>query len=466
MTNTSPTPKSTDPSDFANLSNTELAVIRTDLAQERTGMSNQRTDLAQERTDLAKERNRMAGERTLLAWIRTSLAMISFGFGIDRFFAYLDKTQANQNLDAISEERLLGLSFITLGTFGLLAAIINHWQNLKNLDREQYTYTPRWSLAMVVAIVLVFIGLATYFPLITADVKLRDIITFDSQIIRNLVSLTVFGIMLTMGINFSLRDLLAFWKQSDLVLRAQLAVSVLMPAIAIVLLWLLHPPNAVIVGLILLAASPGAPLLTKRVQMAGGSFNYGASLQVTLSLSAVLITPIILSISGLIFPVATATVDSLQIATQIALVQLLPLSIGLGLRQVGSEIADEIGDFLTIIANTLFVVLAIFLLVMSLDLISNLGTLPIVLILAIASVSLTIGHFLGGSASETRAAVAIASIARNVGLAIFIAVLNQQTQAIPVILSYLILAALVAFPYSAWMRRQIKASSVDTSIPV
>ena len=452
MTNTSPTPKSTDPSDFANLSNTELAVIR--------------TDLAQERTDLAKERNRMAGERTLLAWIRTSLAMISFGFGIDRFFAYLDKTQANQNLDAISEERLLGLSFITLGTFGLLAAIINHWQNLKNLDREQYTYTSRWSLAMVVAIVLVFIGLATYFPLITADVKLRDIITFDSQIIRNLVSLTVFGIMLTMGINFSLRDLLAFWKQSDLVLRAQLAVSVLMPAIAIVLLWLLHPPNAVIVGLILLAASPGAPLLTKRVQMAGGSFNYGASLQITLSLSAVLITPIILSISGLIFPVATATVDSLQIATQIALVQLLPLSIGLGLRQVGSEIADEIGDFLTIIANTLFVVLAIFLLVMSLDLISNLGTLPIVLILAIASVSLTIGHFLGGSASETRAAVAIASIARNVGLAIFIAVLNQQTQAIPVILSYLILAALVAFPYSAWMRRQIKASSVDTSIPV
>ncbi|MDJ0572882.1 MAG: DUF202 domain-containing protein [Pleurocapsa sp. MO_192.B19] len=452
MTNTSPTPKSTDPSDFANLSNTELAVIR--------------TDLAQERTDLAKERNRMAGERTLLAWIRTSLAMISFGFGIDRFFAYLDKTQANQDLDAISEERLLGLSFITLGTFGLLAAIINHWQNLKNLDREQYTYTSRWSLAMVVAIVLVFIGLATYFPLITADVKLRDIITFDSQIIRNLVSLTVFGIMLTMGINFSLRDLLAFWKQSDLVLRAQLAVSVLMPAIALLLLWLLHPPNAVIVGLILLAASPGAPLLTKRVQMAGGSFNYGASLQVTLSLSAVLITPIILSISGLIFPVATATVDSLQIATQIALVQLLPLSIGLGLRQVGSEIADEIGDFLTIIANTLFVVLAIFLLVMSLDLISNLGTLPIVLILAIASVSLTIGHFLGGSASETRAAVAIASIARNVGLAIFIAVLNQQTQAIPVILSYLILAALVAFPYSAWMRRQIKASSVDTSIPV
>ena len=471
MTDVSPTPESNTPSDFANLSNTELAVIRTDLAQERTGMSTQRTgmaqernDLAESRTDLARERNRMAAERTLMAWIRTSLSLISFGFGIDRFFAYLDKTQANQNLDTIGEERLLGLSFITLGTFGLIAAVISHWQSLKNLEERKYIYTPRWSLAIVVAILLACIGLATYLPLMTADVKLREIITLDNQIIRNLVSLTIFTIMLTMGINFSLRDLFAFWKQSNLVLRGQLAVSVLVPVLTLVLLWLLHPPNAVIVGLILLAASPGAPLLTKRVQMAGGSFNYGASLQVTLSLSAVLVTPIILGIFASIFPVATATVDSLQIAKQIAVVQLLPLSIGLGLRQVGYEIADEISDFLTITANTLFVVVAIFLLVLSLDLIPNLGTLPIVLILAIASASLLIGHLLGGPTSETRAAVAIASIARNAGLALFIAILNHQTAAIPVILSYLILGALVAFPYSAWMKRQITASSVDTSI--
>ena len=464
MTESPPNPESTPPSALKNLSNSELAVIRTDLAQERTGMSTQRTEMAQERTelastrtDLAKDRNRLAAERTLMAWIRTSLSLISFGFGIDRFFAYLDKTQANQNLDAISEERLLGLSFISLGTFALIAAVISHWQELKNIEGEQYIYTPKWSLGMVVAIVLACIGLATYFPLITAEVKLRDIITLDSQIVRNLVSLTIFSIMLTMGINFSLRELFAFWKQSGFVFRAQMAVSVLIPALTLVLLWLIHPPNAVIVGLILLAAAPGAPLLTKRVQMAGGSFNYGASLQVTLSLSAVLITPLILGISGLIFPVATATVDSLQIAKQIAVVQLLPLSIGLGMRQVGSEIADEISDFLTITANTLFVVLAIFLLILSLDLIPNLGTVPIVLILTIASLSLSIGHLLGGPASETRSTVAIACIARNVGLALYIAILNQQTQAIPVILSYLILAALVAFPYSAWMRRQITA---------
>ncbi len=193
--------------------------------------------------------------------------------------------------------------------------------------------------------------------------------------------------------------------------------------------------------------------------MAGGSFNYGASLQVTLSLSVVLLTPIVLTIFGSVFPGATETVDAFQVAKQIAVVQFLPLSIGLVLRQVGAEIADEISDFLTITADTLFVVLALFLLVLSLDLIPKLGMMPIILILAIATASLLIGHLLGGPEPETRAVVAIAGVARNAGLALLIAIQNQQTAAIPVILSYLILGALVAFPYSAWMKRQIAAAA-------
>ena len=473
MTDVSPSSEATPPSGFANLSNTELAVIRTDLAQERTGMAQERTgmsvqrtgmaqertEMAESRTDLARERTRMAAERTLMAWIRTSLSMISFGFGIDRFFAYLNKTQTQTMLDVLSEERLLGVSLITLGVFGLMAAVITHWQTLKNIDQRQYRYTPGWSLALVVAIVLAFIGLATYLPLISADVKLRDFITLDSQIIRNLVSLTIFLIMLTMGLNFSPRRLFAFWRQPSLVLRAQLAVSVLTPLITLGLLWLLHSSNEVIIGLAILAAAPGAPLLTKRVQMAGGSFDYGASLQVTLSLSVVLITPILLACFSLLLPVAATAVDSLQIAKQIAVVQFLPLSLGLGLRQIAVEIADEISDFLTNTANTLFVVLAIILLVLSLDLIPTLGAQTIVLILVIAAASLFVGHLLGGPTAETRAAVAIACIARNAGLGLFIAIMNQQTAAIPVILSYLILAALVGLPYSAWIKRQIEATT-------
>ncbi|MGK7929198.1 MAG: DUF202 domain-containing protein [Spirulina sp.] len=463
MTDTPAVPEEQSPSPFANLSNTELAVIRSELARERTDLSETRTDLSETRTDLARDRNRMAAERTLMAWIRTSLSLITFGFGIDRLFVYLNKTQTHKIVDVLSEERLLGLSFITLGTFGLIVATASHWRTLKKIEQKDYTYTPRWSLGMAVAIALAFIGLATYYPLITADAGLNEIVTPDSQIIQNLASLTIFLIMLTMGINFSLRELLAFWRQTGLLARSQLAASVLMPAATLVILLLLHPPKAAILGLTLLAAAPGAPLLTKRVQMTGSSFNYGASLQVTLSLSAVFVVPLILSLFGAILPIATETAEPPQIVKQIAIVQLLPLSIGLGLRQIGSELADEIGDFLTIAANTLFAILAIFLLILSLDTIPHLGTMSVIAIVAIVTISLAIGHFLGGPTAQTRAAVAIASIARNAGLALFLAILNQRTEAIPTILSYLVLGALVAFPYSAWMKRKIAASSSEAT---
>ena len=41
--------------------------------------------------ELARQRNRDAAERTLMAWIRTALALISFGFGLDKIIAALDR---------------------------------------------------------------------------------------------------------------------------------------------------------------------------------------------------------------------------------------------------------------------------------------------------------------------------------------------------------------------------------------
>lgn len=114
---------------------TELAQQRTGLAEQRTGMSTRRTDMAVERTDLAEIRTELARERTLMAWIRTELSMISFGFGIDRLFKYLDKTEVGAGVNVLTEERVLGLSLMSLGLFTLVAA-------LKNIETQEYKYTP------------------------------------------------------------------------------------------------------------------------------------------------------------------------------------------------------------------------------------------------------------------------------------------------------------------------------------
>jgi putative membrane protein len=101
--------------------------------------------------ELAKERNRAAAERTLMAWIRTCLSLISFGFGIDRIVAAIERTQAGENINPVRLSRLLGLAFIAVGTYAMMAAAIEHRRELLRIQREEYLYTPRTSLGFMVA---------------------------------------------------------------------------------------------------------------------------------------------------------------------------------------------------------------------------------------------------------------------------------------------------------------------------
>ncbi|WP_051470260.1 DUF202 domain-containing protein [Fischerella sp. PCC 9605] len=469
MSDSSQTPFNSDPqateqsaqnaSLFAGLSNNELAVVRTNLASDRT-------DMAQVRTDLARDRNRMAAERTLMAWIRTSLSMITFGFGIDRFFHYLKRVETGTSVDRVSEERVLGLSLITLGVFALAAAMVSHWRTLKNLEQHHFKYIPSWSLGITVAIVLVFIGLASYIPLIVQDVNIMEFINLDSQIIQNLASVTVFLIMLTLGVELPFQELLDFWKKPGLLGRSLLAVIVI-PAIVIALvLFSFNLPKNFALALMLLIASPGPALLTKRASIAGASFHYVLSLQVTLALLAVVLTPLTLKFFSLLFPYTNENVSELLVAKQVALVQFLPLSIGLTIRTIWSDLAQEINNFLKTIANTLFIVLSLFALVVGLNFIPGLGVVPGFVAIFLTLLGLVVGHVLAsGYEPDIQSGLAVTTIARNVGLAIFIATINGQAKLVPVIVALLIVGIVAGLPYSVWMKRKVAQSQVQAIEP-
>jgi len=111
--------------------------------------------------ELAKERNRAAAERTLMAWIRTSLSLITFGFGIDRIVLALHTALDNQS-NPLSLARNLGLCFIAIGTLALLCAAFNHHQDLRRINRGDFTYSSRLSLSFVVAIALILVGLFAF----------------------------------------------------------------------------------------------------------------------------------------------------------------------------------------------------------------------------------------------------------------------------------------------------------------
>ncbi len=452
---------------------TSLAEQRTDLAEKRTGMSTRRTDMAVERTDLAetrtelaRERTRAAEERTLMAWIRTALSMISFGFGIDRLFKYLDKTEVGVGVNVLTEERVLGLSLMSLGLFTLVAAIVSHWRILKNIETEEYKYTPGWSQGLTVAIVLLFLGLAAFIPLALSGVELADVFTLDSQVIQTLTAIAIFLLMLTLGAKTPLASLATLWQQPSLLGRSLLAALVLFPLGTglIGYLFLQGLPGAVPIGLGLavLASSPGAPLLTQRATMAGGNVAIATSLQVTLATLAVVTTPLTLLVITLVFTQVKASADFLIIAKQVLTVQFLPLGLGLLIRKWGGDLATDISDLLTTVANTLFVVLLVFLLGFSLVTIPTVPWRGLAVIPVLVVFGLVCGHLLGGPDLETRSSIATGTIARNAGLALFLVAANGAVQAIPTIIAYMVVGAIAALPYNVWVKKQQQAVPLTT----
>lgn len=84
-----------------------------------------------------------------------------------------------------------------------------------------------------------------------------------------------------------------------------------------------------------------------------------------------------------------------------------------------------------------------------------LGWPSITAILAMAFAAVTAGHLIGGPRRDQRAGLAIACLARNLGLALFIAGLSGQPKTVlPSILVYMLLGVAVQVMYSMWVKRQ------------
>ncbi|MDA8405811.1 MAG: sodium dependent transporter [Deltaproteobacteria bacterium] len=283
----------------------------------------------------------------------------------------------------------------------------------------------------------------------------------DNPILLMFVTMTIFSLMLAMGVSHSFQQLTSLWRRPELLLRSLLAVIVLVPLVVGLLLWGFNLSPAVATGLAVLAAAPGAPLTYKRSQMAGGDPTYTASLQLTLVLLAVVITPLILAIFRALFELPGLRLTPFEVARQVARVTFLPVITGLLIQRFAPRLTDVIINPLRMLANILFIVLfvvLIILLVLSPDfrMMLNLGGLSSVVIIIMVGGSLAIGHLLGGPSREQRSVLAIASVARNVGLALFIAELSDYAQNfIPTLFAYMILGSLVAVPYSVWNKRRM-----------
>lgn len=283
------------------------------------------------------------------------------------------------------------------------------------------------------------------------------------DILLALTSVTIFVLMLTIGVNHSADTLLSLLRQPTEMARALVAVLVVVPIFVAVLLLIFDLPSGTASGMALLAAAPGAPLTTKRAQAAGAEIAYVAGMQVTLAVLAVLATPLILSFFYMLFELDIERASPGEVARQIATVTLLPVLVGLGLKRVAPDFVGKISKPLNALADALFLILMVVLVIALLvapDLRAKLliGWPAIVAILLFAAFALATGHLIGGPGRDRKGGLAIACLARNIGLAFFIAGASKMTNdVLPTLLAYLLLGAVLGILYSIWNKRSGRA---------
>jgi BASS family bile acid:Na+ symporter len=280
------------------------------------------------------------------------------------------------------------------------------------------------------------------------------------NILLSFVTVTIFTLMLTIGVNHSFEQLTSLWHRRADLLRALLAVLVLVPAVVFALLSVFDLSPEVATGLALLAAAPGAPLTTQRSKMVAADTEYITSLQLILALLAILVTPLLLGAYYAVFDLTTERVSLADVAWQIGGITFLPVIVGLMFRRFAPELVEVVGKPLTMLANVLFLLLVaalIVVLVVASDLRAQLllGWSAIAAIVITAVAAIVIGHVLGGPTTDRRTGLAVASLARNVGLAVFIAGLSGVEERIfPTLLAYIILGTTAQVIYSVWIKRK------------
>ncbi len=283
----------------------------------------------------------------------------------------------------------------------------------------------------------------------------NDIFSFyNSGLFEYLVRLTLFTLMFSLGLDFSPQHFLAFRRKPGLVLRSLMSTLVVFPLLVVLVLLIADLPEFAVVGLIVLAAAPGAPLTTRRITMAGGNSVYGADLQVTLAASAIVTTPLVLTLFGRIFTDAHQSISPGQVAFNVAIVQGLPIALAALLSWSLPGLARRVSGYVGKAANILFGALALVLLATAFDLVMEVGWRVNLALSLIVVAALAAGHVLGGPDPKTRTALATATIARNMGLALFITVLSgSEKRELPVLVAYMILGFSLAVPYNLWRRK-------------
>ena len=271
----------------------------------------------------------------------------------------------------------------------------------------------------------------------------------------------LFLIMFALGLNLRDNHFDLIRNRSALLLRVLLGTCVLVPLVAMIILWLplsfeLSQPARLSIAL--MAVCPSAPLTLRKAGKVGGNAQMAVYLQMAAAIAAIISIPLMAELFTTVFKGQGWEIRPMQVAMNVGQVQILPLLLGLFLRRWLPAWAERAEPFFNKLANLLLLLLLVVIVVKAFPLLipfasKNLLALALMVVMVIAS--LLIGYLLAGPDPKERTTVSLVISMRNPGLALLFAQINapQMLELKLSILTYLVLTIIFSIPFLNWRKR-------------
>ena len=281
-----------------------------------------------------------------------------------------------------------------------------------------------------------------------------------ADIIGLLVRVCILSTVFALGLNATRDEVVYLVHRPGLLVRSFLAMYVLTPLIAVLLVLAFHAPVPVEIAVLLMAISAGAPVLPKKLLHLGANPSYVYSLAVIMALLAIVTVPLSLAVLSAFFH-RDASVPPGQVASAITTVFLAPLFAGMVVRYLWPTLAERIGEPLITYAGILLLALILLIVATNFFAVMSMGLPAFLLIVVMTFAALAVGHALGGPEPNDRTTLALACAARFPALGLLIASLNfPNAKPLPIVVAYLLASNLTVFLYIRWRKTQSEGQNV------
>lgn len=272
------------------------------------------------------------------------------------------------------------------------------------------------------------------------------------------IKISIFITVLSLGMRASVSDIAHLFRRPGQLIRALLAIFVIMPVVAIVVVKAFTLSPVIRVVLVALSVSPIPPMFPKKAFKSGGDASFTFGLLAGVTILSVVIIPLAFVVLDVVVGRDTQVSQPFLMRT-LATAVLLPMAIGMAVRYLAPRFSEGFANVLAKIGGGLLLASFLPILIVLLPTIWSLtgnGTILAFVVFALAGV--TAGYFLGGPDPKERTVLALASASRHPGIAIALASANvvdetpKQVVAAAVIF-YLLISAIVVAPFLKWLSR-------------